>query len=234
MSWWRRLLPRRRRDKLAAGSRPWKADGNGSKGKRKRKRSGGASPVIVMARRGLGVVLLVFGLAYGFHDGFRGWVDERRVATTDWVMGIIRPEFDPVTVGPGTTTNVVPEHDPDHPARFATDGFTNTHWLAPVPTDVLRPELDLTLTDTVDLAKVIVHNGASDDFQASHRPKTLLFIYDNGEQHEIELDNTPDSQEIDLDNGGGVRRLKVVITSIYESIDGDVVALSEIEFFKRS
>ncbi len=186
-----------------------------------------------MLRRGVGVVLLLFGLTYGFYEPFRTWVDTTRSDAKDRVMTAIRPEFEPVTVGPGTTSNVQPELDGAHPARAATDGFKNTHWLAPPPTAELRPTLDLTLTGTVDLAKIIVHSGASDDFQGTHRPKTLLFIYDNGEQHEVTLANSPDPQEIDLEHGDGVQRLKVVVSSIYESIDGDTVALSEIEFFAR-
>jgi hypothetical protein len=232
IAWWKRLIPHRRRDRLAAGSRPWQ-DANNKK--RKKRRSGnGPSRAVIMVRRGLGIALLLIGLTYGLYEPFRSWVDTTRTDVKDSVMGVIRPQFEPVTVGPGTTANIDPELDPEHPARFATDGFKNTHWLAPPPGPDLRPTLDLTLTDTVDVAKVIVHNGASDDFQVTHRPKTLLFIFDNGNQDEIELSNTPEPQEIDLDGGDGVERLKVIVTSIYESIDGTTVALTEIEFFAKS
>ena len=91
---------------------------------------------------------------------------------------------------------------------MATDGFKNTYWLSAPPSAGFRPELDVALTEKVDLAKIIVRTGASDDFQGHHRPKTLLFIFDNGNQFEAQLKNTPDAQTVTIHNGSGCPTLQ--------------------------
>ena len=78
-----------------------------------------------------------------------------------------------------------------------------------------------------------MRTGASDDFQGHHRPKTLLFIFDTGASYEVELKNTPDAQTLTIKNGDNVQRFKIAVTSVYESIDGTDMALTEIEFFKK-
>ena len=90
----------------------------------------------------------------------------------------------------------------------------------------------MTLTDTVDLAKIIVSDGAAENFQAHHRPKTLLFIFEKG-TYEVNLKDTPEPQTITIHNGKGVQRFKIAITSVYESLDGTDVGLTEVEFFKK-
>ena len=164
---------------------------------------------------------------------FRNWVNDRWTSAKDEVTSVIHPEFEQVTAGPGTTSNEPVPLDPAHPAEMAVDGFKNTYWLTNPPSESFRPELSVQLTETTDLDKIIVHNGASDDFQGFHRPKTLLFIFDNGNEFEAELENTPDPQTVTIKNGGGVQRFKIAVTDIYESIDGSTMGLTEIEFFTK-
>ncbi|MEP7046516.1 MAG: zinc-ribbon domain-containing protein [Ilumatobacteraceae bacterium] len=225
--WWKRIFHRKPKSAMA-GERPWTA---GAGGKKKPKRKGIARFIGPVRRFG-GIALLVLGLVYGVYSPFRNWVNDRYTGGKDKVMSIIHPQFDQVTVGPGTTSNEV-SSNPDHPATMAVDGFKNTYWLTAPPTDGFRPELDVQLTDKVDLAKVIVRTGASDDFQGHHRPKTLLFIFDTGASYEVQLKNTPDPQTVTIHNGKDVQHFKIAVTAIYESLNGTDLGLTEIEFFKK-
>jgi hypothetical protein len=226
--WWKRIF-RRKPKSAMAGERPWTAKEGGTK-KPKRK---GIGRFIAPVRRVGSIVFLVLGILYGVYSPFRHWVNDRYHTGKDKVMSVIHPQFDPVTAGPGTTSNEVTPLDPAHTAAMATDGFKNTYWLSPPPSDTFRPEIDVALTEKIDLAKIIVRTGASDDFQGHHRPKTLLFIFDNGQQFEAQLKNTPDAQTVTIHNGGGVQRFKIAVTAIYESINGTDMGLTEIEFFKK-
>jgi hypothetical protein len=227
--WWKRILPHRRPKSAMAGERPWAAQA----GKKKKPKRHGFMKVLAPVRRIGGILLLVAGIVYGVYSPFRNWVNAEYKTGKDKVMSIIHPTFDPVTAGPGTTSNEASPLDPNHPAVMATDGFKNTYWLSPPPSDTFRPELDVQLTDKVDLAKIIVRTGASDDFQGHHRPKTLLFIFDTGQSEEVALKNTPDAQTVTIHHGKGVQHFKIGVTAIYESISGKDMALTEIEFFKK-
>ena len=212
-----------------AGERPWQA----KEGGKKRTKRKGIAKFIGPVRRIGGIVLVVLGIVYGVYSPFRNWVNDRYTTAKDKVVSVIHPQFDEVNAGPGTTSNETAPLDPAHVAGMATDLGSNTYWLSPPPTDAFRPELDVVLNEKADLAKIIVHNGASDSFQAHHRPKTLLFIFDNGQSYEATLKDTPEKQTVTIHNGNGVQRFKIAITAIYESIDGTDMALTEIEFFKK-
>lgn len=215
---------------MRAGERPWSADDDGGSKRRKRR---GWGRILVPLRRVISIALIVGGLAYGLYSPFRSWVNDGYTSAKDEVMSIIRPSYDPVTAGPGTVSNESRPLDRKHPALMATDGFKNTYWIARPPGDGVRPELTVKLTERADLAKIIVHNGASDDFQGFHRPKTMLFIFDNGTSDEVSLKNTPEPQTVNLSGGSDVRRFKIAITDVYESIDGKAMALTEVELFKK-
>ncbi len=226
--WWKRMF-RRKPKSAMAGERPWDDKSGGGKKKPKRK---GAGRIIAPLRRVLPIILVVLGILYGVFGPFRNWVNDNYNEGKDKVLSVIHPEFDQVTVGPGTTSNDVTPN-PDHPGVMAVDGFKNTYWLTAPPTDAFRPELDVQLTEKVDLEKVIIRTGASDDFQGHHRPKTMLFIFDTGASSEVELKNTPDAQTVTIHNGKDVQHFKIAITSIYESLNGTDLGLTEIEFFKK-
>ena len=226
--WWKRIF-RRKPKSAMAGERPWSA----KEGGKKRPKRKGIARFIGPVRRIGGIVLLVLGILYGVYSPFRNWVNDQYTHAKDKVMSVIHPQFDEVNAGPGTTSNETAPLDPAHIAGMATDLATNTYWLSPPPSDAFRPELDVVLNEKANVAKIIVHSGASDNFQAHHRPKTLLFIFDNGKSEEVTLKDTPEQQKLTIHNGQGVQRFKIAITSVYESIDGTDVALTEIEFFKK-
>jgi hypothetical protein len=222
--WWHRF----RRKQAVAGQRPWTAkDGTRKKASRK-----GLAKILVPLRKYLSIALLVLGLVYGVYSPFRNKVNDTVTSAKNKLMSIIHPKFEPITAGPGTTSNV-PDIDKAHPALHAVDGFKNTYWLSPLPTPALQPELDITLTGKSNLDKIIVHNGASDNFQGHARPKTLRFVFDNGQQAEVTLKNTPDPQTLTVSNGHGITRFKIIVTDVYEAIDGKDMALTEVEFFTK-
>jgi hypothetical protein len=226
--WWKRVFKRKPKTAMA-GERPWET----GKGAKKRKKRRGFSKVLVPARRMLSIVLVVLGIVYGVYAPFRNWTNDRYTSAKDKVTSVIKPQYDAVTAGPGTTSNDPVPVDPEHPATMATDGFKNTFWVTNPPSADFRPELSVQLTEQTDLDKVIVYNGSSDDFQGYHRPKTLLFIFDNGNEYEVQLKNVPDPQTVAIKHGAGVERFKIAVTDVYESIDGTTMGLTEIEFFTK-
>lgn len=226
--WWKRIF-RRRPKSAMAGERPWTAKEGGKKKPKRR----GLGKILAPLRRIVPIVLVVLGLVYGVYSPFRNWVNDRYNGAKDKVMSVVHPEFELVSAGPGTTSNEVTPLDPAHPPLNIVDGATNTYWLTQPPSDAFKPELDITLTEKVDLAKINVWNGASENFQAHHRPKTLLFIFDNGSQYEVTLKDKPEKQTVSIKNGKGVQRFKIRVTSIYNSIDGTDVGFTEIEFLKK-
>ncbi|MGZ4722571.1 MAG: NADase-type glycan-binding domain-containing protein [Ilumatobacteraceae bacterium] len=225
--WWKRVL-RRKPKSAMAGERPWTAKEGGKKKPKRR----GLARIIGPVRRVGSIVLVVLGLVYGVYSPFRHWVNREFTTAKDKVWSVIHPQFDSVLAGPGTTSNEAVPLDPNHPAAMAVDDARNTYWLTSPPTDAFRPELDVTLNEKVNLAKIIVTNGAAENFQAHHRAKTLLFIFESG-SYEVQLKDTPEPQTITIHNGNGVQHFKIAVTAIYESLSGTDVGLTEIEFFKK-
>jgi hypothetical protein len=229
--WWKRIF-RRKPQTLEAGERPWKG---GKSGKQKKKRSGFAK-VFVPLRRIVTALALVASLAYGMYSPFRNWVNGKYNTAKDKVNTIIHPQFDEVHAAPGTTSNViegVPGFDPAHPADKAIDTFKNTEWVAPAPSDALKPELDITLATTADLDKAIIRGGSFDNFSGFHRAKTLTFIYDNGQSYVVQLKDKSEPQTVTLKHGAKVTHLRIVVTDIYPSFNGSQLAITEIELWSK-
>jgi hypothetical protein len=229
--WWKRIF-RRKPKTLEAGERPWKG---GKSGKQKKKRSGFAK-VLVPLRRIIAALALVGSLAYGMYSPFRNWVNGKYNTAKDKVNTIIHPQFDEVHAAPGTTSNVVegvPGFDPAHPADKAIDTFKNTEWVAPAPSDALKPELDITLATTADLDKAIIRGGSFDNFSGFHRAKTLTFIYDNGQSYVVQLKDKSEPQTVTLKHGAKVLHLRIVVTDIYPSFNGTQLAITEIELWSK-
>jgi hypothetical protein len=227
--WYKRIF-RRKPKQAMAGERPWTAkDG----AKKKPKRSG-LGKIVAPLRKYLSILLVALGLLYGIYAPFRHWVNDKYNTAKDKVVAFIHPQYDLVTVGPGTTSNEPTPLDPNHTPSMATDGLTNTYWLSPPPSTDFTPELDVVLTEQTNLAKIIVRTGASDDFQAHDRPKTLKFTFEpSGNEDEVELKNTPGEQKLTVHNGGGVESFTIQITDTYKSPNGTDMALTEIEFFEK-
>lgn len=214
--WWRRLSGWRDR-RRAAGSRP-------------RRRSVGSSAargVRVLVRRGLAAAVLLAGLLYAVAPPVRGWVNREALGATQWVQSLISSQF--VPVHPTSTSATAQLRD--HPARLATDGVTNTFWVA--PDGAAQPTLVLGFDRPVGLARAIVRVGGGQDFQAFGRPERLHLVFSTGRSTDLTLQDTPEEQEVDLHGGAGVTSVEIHVVSVYRSVRNRGMALTEIELFDR-
>lgn len=212
--WWRRFVPGRGPEVRQAGTRP-------------RKRRGGV-------RRGIGkgvrwalvAVLLITGGLYGLHAPFRTAVNERATSVARDVEGVFVTRLTPVRPTEVTAT----AQAADHPAGLVSDNASNTYWLAPAEP---QPALVLAFGKQVDLRKAIVRVGIGENFQAAHRPQKLHLVYSTGRTFDVTLADTPDAQEVALAGSEGADRLELHVVGLHRSLQGNDIALSEIEFFAR-
>lgn len=220
--WWRRLVPRRRPKVLPAGDRE-APDPLAPHAKPRRKRK----PITARIRTVVAVVLFVGTLVYGIHPPFRDAVNERWTSAKDRVQAIVKPQFVPVHASGAQATT----ESPDHPGPLAVDGFKNTFWVAPGA--AAEPTLVLTFAEPVDLKRAIVRNGSSEDFQKSHRAKDLHFVYSTGQSFDATLTDTPEEQKVRLKEAQGVTSVEIHVTSVYRSLQGNDLAITEIELFTK-
>lgn len=208
--WWRRFVPRRE---------PAKA------GTRRRRRTSAGRVVGRFLRWALAVLLLGSAGLYGLHGPFRSAVDDHAVSA----FGTVRDWFtaDPRPVRPNrvTASAAAPGHGPE----LVADNATNTHWAA--PGDPL-PSLEFTFDAPADLTRAIFRVGVGDRFQTAKRPADVRFAYSTGQVFDLRLADTPDEQTVRLANGEGARSVRLEIRSLHGSLEGDDVAISEIEFFE--
>lgn len=220
--WWKRLIPRTGAKVRKSGDRP---KGTSRRGKSK---VGEAFMATFRAvRRVVAVLLLVLGIVYGVSGQFRGWVNERAFALKHQAEKIIFQQYVPVSPVEVTATSQLP----DHPAGAATDGFSNTFWAAPgagpEPTLVLRFDRE------VSISRALVRNGSADNFQGQHRAERLHFVFNTGRTADVTLKDNPDPQQIDIANGDGATSVEIHVVSLFRSVKGTDVAVSEIELFQK-
>ncbi|HEY3608787.1 MAG TPA: zinc-ribbon domain-containing protein [Pseudonocardiaceae bacterium] len=125
---------------------------------------------------------------------------------------------------------------PGHPARAAADGATNRYWGAPAVGDYV----DFTFASPVRLLDVIITPGAStdpDQFNAQGRPTSMdLIATDNSGQSTTKtfaLADRPGPQTF----GTGISnviKVRLVVRAATGLGPGRVIAVGEVEFFRRS
>jgi hypothetical protein len=222
--WWRKLLPRRGAKVRKSGERPKR----GTRGKTKAGLF--ASATFKLIRRIVTVALLIGGILYAVFAPFRGWVNAQAAAAKHQVEVLIFPQYEPVS--PTASDFKCPaELPPDHGCAQATDGFSNTFWLAPV--NGPQPVLVLKFDRTVDLAKIIVRNGANDSFQDNHRARKLHLVFSTGKTTDVNLLDNPDPNTYEIENGEGANSVEIHIVELFQSVKGPDVAISEVELFER-
>jgi zinc-ribbon domain len=214
--WWRRLLPRRTRKVPKSGDRP-----------RRRASRGPLSRAFRVLRWGLVLLLVLAGLAYVLAPGVRSWANPSIATVTRKAQSIFKPVYVPVRPVEVSASGELP----DHPARAASDGFTTTHWA--LPEGGSESILVFRFERPVNLKRAIVHSGASDDFQATHRPERLHLVFSTGQTTDLTLVDTPDQQIHGLPGSEGATSVEIHIVSLYHAISGPNLALTEIEFFEQ-
>jgi hypothetical protein len=221
--WWRKLLPRRGAKVRKSGDRP-KRKGRGGK-----TRTGVAvSATFKALRRIVAIALLIGGILYGLMAPFRGWVNDRAQAAKSGVEDIFFPDYEPVNE---SEAPVSPVQDPANPGLNALDGFFDTFWAAPIAGQ--QPVLVIKFDGPVDLAQLIVHNGDPADFKGKLRAKQLHLVYSTGKTTDVNLTDNPDPQTFELENGEGAEYVEVHVANTFKSVNGTMVALTELEFFKE-
>jgi hypothetical protein len=207
---------------MAAGERPWR----GADGKPKAPRK----PLLTATRklrRVLAILAFIFGIIVAGYAPLRENVSERVTSIKDRAMSIIKPEFDPVRpTGAEATTET-----PENPGRNLIDVRSKTFWLA-LPTDPL-PSILITFAQPIDLDRAIIHNGNPDAYTTFNRAKKLHFVYSTGQSFDVELKDSVDPQQIDLDNGAGASSIQIQVVEQYVATPPTPVALTEIEFFTQ-
>ncbi|MFC0071217.1 zinc ribbon domain-containing protein [Umezawaea endophytica] len=222
LPWWRRWIPKREPATLKAGARP------GRDGVHRRTGLGPAVRGVLRVVRWLVAVLLVVSAAlYGLYSPFRQAVNDQALSWKQDVEDVFVTRLAPVR--PTAVTATVER--PDHPGNLVVDNAFNTYWAAPV--DQGEPALVLTFDHPVDLRKAIVRVGVEKEFQSAHRPRSWHLVYSTGKTYDVDLADTPDPQEITLDNGEGSTSVEVHVVALHRSLQGTDVAISEIELFER-
>lgn len=222
--WWRKLLPRRGAKVRKSGDRP--RSGRGGKSRTGRAVSG----TFKLIRRIITVALLVGGLLYGTVSPFRGWVNKQYLSVQDNVLTLINKKYEAVNAVK-SDFKCPAEVPPDHGCDKATDGFSNTYWLAPV--NGPQPVLVLKFGRKVDMSRAIIRNGANDDFQSYHRARKLHLVFDTGKTADINMLDNPDPDQYDIANGQGASSVEIHVVDLFQSVKGDKLAITEIELFEK-
>lgn len=223
--WWRRLLPRRGAKVRKSGERSKR------RGRAGKSRAGVfMSATFKLVRRVVSIVVLLAGVAYGLFTPFRGWVNERAIEVKAGVEGIFFPTYEPVHA---SEPPVAPLQLKDFPAEQALDGASDTAWAAPIG-GKQEPVIEVTFGRQIDLARVIVHNGQKDDFKGRARAQKLHLVFSTGKTTDLTLQDAPDPQTLEIENGDDVTSVEIHVTGTFKSMSGNEFALSELEFFEET
>jgi hypothetical protein len=221
--WWRKLLPRSGAKVRKSGERTKRRGRAG-----KSKLGVFVSTTFRTIRRAVALALVVGGVAYGLFAPFRGWVNQRAAETKGTVERMFFPQYAPVSAAEAPTASAAL---PDHPANMALDGKSNTFWAAPV--GGVEANMVVRFDRTVDLVKIIVHNGDGAGFKESYRAEKLHLVFSNGKTTDVNLQDMPDPQTLEIENGEGVDSVEIHVVSTFKSVSGTNLAVSEIEFFEK-
>ena len=220
--WWRKIIPHRKPKTLDAGERPGKG---GNKGVRK-----GFSMHTIMGpvSRLIAAALVVFMLLLVVAPGVRGTVTDKLTSWKDTVVGWIKPSYEQIHVFevPKASTSI-----PGHPAVKAFDGFSNTFWAAQA-TDT-QPHLIVQFSEPVNIDKIDLRNGASDQFDTFNRVKQLKLVFPTGSDI-INVQDVGDQKTYNVKHGHNVARFEIDIVSQYPALEGQhQLAITELSFFQK-
>jgi hypothetical protein len=222
-TWWQRLIPRRRVKVHKAGSRPGQPGVHRGRGANIRENLRRIFPVV----RNVGaIVLLLASIVYLSYPPFRAEVNERYFAAKNRAIAMVIPQYAPVRPIKVTATAALP----DHPGEMVADGFSNTFWAAPGDSN---PAVVFTFDHPVNLGRAIVRLGNGAKFQSAHRPQQLHLVFSNGGSFDLNLKDTPDPQEVKIEGGNGSTSVEIHVQLLFRSLDGNDVAITEIELFER-
>jgi hypothetical protein len=221
--WWRRLLPKRGAKVRKSGDRPKRG---GRAGKSKLGQT--VSTVFKFTRRAVALALVLAGVAYGLFEPFRGWVNGRAEEAKGAFERTFFPQYAPVSAAEAPTASL---QVPEHPANHAVDGLSDTFWAAPL--GGAEPNMVVKFDRTVDLVRLIVHNGDGAAFKETNRAQKLHLVFSTGKTTDISLTDRPDPQTLEIENGEDVSHVEIHVVSTFKSVSSNDLAVSEIEFYEE-
>jgi hypothetical protein len=212
--WWRRLL-RRRRKRVAAGTRP------GEKGTREH-RKWRIGRALRRVRTALIVVVIVLGIVYAFYPPFQATVRDN----ISVLFHTVEPSLQPVHPVKVTAT----QYTAGHPAGNAADEYTDTYWDAPWD-GTSEVSLTFTFASHSIIRSIILHSGVAGDFVQHGRPSILRLTYSNGQTTTLTPTDTPGAQTLSLSNSTLINSVTITVADIYDGQNAHDVAISEVEFY---
>ena len=225
LPWWRRLFGGGQKPKAAvpAGERPanMRKDASAAKGGGKGSAVKNVISLALVALIAAGVTGYV--VVPGVHDAVNGAVNQIRMT--------VAPTYVPVnTAGQASGAGIS-----GHPAQAAFDGFNNTFWAAPAGAS--QPAIVAHFAPAADLAKVLITSGDATDYQAQPRPRTIriAFLDASGATvftKDYDLQDVKDPQTLDV-AATGAASVRITVLSVYQSIKGTSVSITEVEFRAR-
>jgi hypothetical protein len=221
--WWRKLLPKGGAKVRKSGERS-KRRGRGGKSKL----GVAVSTTFKTVRRVVALVLVLAGVAYGIFDPFRGWVNQRATEAKGAFERTFFPVYAPVSAAEAPVASL---EVGGHEANMLVDGLYNTFWAAPL--GGAEPNMVVKFGRDVDLAQIIVYNGDGDAFKETHRAQRLHLVFSTGKTTDVDLQDRPDAQTLEIENGEGASSVEIHVVSTFKSVSSNDLALSEIEFFEE-
>lgn len=213
--WYQRLF-RRQPKAYAAGERPGTMRPGTERGAARRRPGFGRTlRNVVLIALALGV--LAYMLVPGVRDGVNGAIAG--------VRRIVAPEL----VASNPISAQASAELPGHEALLSIDGKSNTYWSADLASAPL-PNLILGFERPVDLSRVLITSGASDDFEAQPRPRDVRLTFSDGSTSELSLRDEIEPQSYEID-ARQVTSVVFEILSVYGGLQGNAVSVTELEFF---
>ena len=209
--WWRRLFGRR--PAPVVGERPGRR--RRARGRHRRR-----------ALRAVVAAVLVAALALLVGPG-RGLV----TSAYRTVTGLVTAKYEPVKPVAAIATSTAAGRQP----RQAIDGVKDTAWAEDVPGPGTNQTLTIMFGRTVDLARIGITPGASDNekkFLAQSRPERVRLVFGAGREQVVTLRNAAEFQPFDV-AVTGVDRVTVVLLTAYRGQSGQDTSIAEVEFFTK-
>lgn len=207
---------------MEAGARPWKS----THGKQKRRR-GRVAAIFVKVRPIVAVITLLAGLLVGFSPDLRNKVTTKLGDVKDSTMSKLHPRYAPIAPVDLSVTS----ETPDNPGTNVIDGNTISFWVA--PGSDAEPTIVVRFDEPFNLERIKLWNGAAVGFKEHRRVKDIHMVFDTGQSYDLTVKDLPEGVEYEVKNGKGIRSLELHVTGFYNSLSGDKLGVSEIEFFFR-
>lgn len=225
--WWRKLIPKRKAKTLEVGARPGVG---GVKARKKRSLGAIAGPL----RKGIGLFAILFGLLFTFVTPVREWTQDNVIepVTCRW-NDFRNQEFEPLSAASGVVIGASTVDGIDPFVLFnRTTGPAGT-WKGTPSTGDLR--FIATFARPVDLDLMIFRNGDPEGFTNFSRPAEVRLVMTDQDDVRrefgpIELTDSNDVQNHELENGGAAVQVEVIVTRLANAPTNPTIAVEDIEF----